>query len=238
MADFKLDDENIAADVAQTVARMPEVSEHFEPPQSANKTVGEIEQEQAAAPLSSPGRDIVGREVDASGEIWDAAKHSASKAKNAQGLWRKKRQSKVATGATVPTVQTGPTNDQLAQAKANATVISQCIFMLGSAVGGSEWKPEPEEVTNMENAWTALCVARQWYVVRPEVLPLIAVGAYVGKRMTMPITQTKMQRLRAWIVGKYANWLDRRAQRKNPNAPKKEGPASGTHHNSGNDTKR
>ena len=224
--EFNLDDKSIADDVGDTVERMPEISDHFTPP-------NQEQQSESSATTSPSNVGTPSVDVDSAGIAYDPSIHSATKSKNARGEWRKKRRSKVSTGeatqsssnSTTGNSLAPPTAEQLAAAKAKAMMYAEGIFMMGKAVGGQEWKPSDDEIGTMRNAWEQYFIAKRQFDVRPELMPTVAIIAYATPRFTLPETKTRLGRFRTWIDARVANWRERRAKKtaiKNPNAPKPE----------------
>lgn len=107
--------------------------------------------------------------------------------------------------------------DSIAQARATGTFAAGALITLGMALGGEEWKPvktaEKDERAFLESAFGDYFVAKGMTDIPPGIALTIAIGAYVGPRLTMPRTQSRMERLRVWAAKKIA---ERKARKKAP----------------------
>lgn len=153
-----------------------------------------------------------------SGEIFDAAIHavdaSGNPVRKSDGTYKRKPGRKKGQSVSVNRVgENGgaagvqPPNEDVARAAAYQTV--SAIFLIGSIIGGDEFAP----IVNKEmgyneqqvlvDAWTAFYLQTDMKAIPPWVGVTIATGSYIAIRMTMPKTQTRMQKFWGWLMEKF-----------------------------------
>lgn len=198
----------IAAIVDEGVEGMPAVNEQI---------VGQL----------GGGNDDTVSEVDSDGTAYDPAIHATGAdgkgVKTQAGKWRKKRGAKGVSsslaGGRAAQSQTAKSVETDEEKRAKAAVVgaagANAVFMLGQALGGQEWAPlsvnkegavkleEYDERTMMERAITDYCLATGKTDFPPSLGLCVAFGAYMLPRFRMPETQSRMQKAKAWIAGKY-----------------------------------
>ncbi len=79
---------------------------------------------------------------------------------------------------------------------------------------GAEWKADKEEMTMVEQSMGDYFVATQRQDFPPGVALLMVFGTFVGRRLTMPKTQSGLQRLKLRL----AVWMVKRKLRKSGRA--------------------
>lgn len=241
---FTIDDESVGAAADDALARMPAAQEGFEGPQTASDP-------SAPAPSATAPTSTDSALLDSAGVAWDANIHAKGRdgggVKTADGLWRKRRKSKVGgtkSSADVPAQPAQPgapvvlTEAQKQQAMQCGVVVAECIFQSFQAFGGKEWEPRVkpiDERANMQGAWGNYFVAKGIIDMPPSLILIVALGGYMLPRFTdhneFPDTRTRMQRAREWIGVRIDRFKQRRAAAKNQ-APatkeigKKEGSAN------------
>jgi len=94
-------------------------------------------------------------------------------------------------------------------------------IMLLVALGGDEFHPRKDEKVGLdekrmlEETTGDFFVANDWEDLPPGLALICAWGMFVLPRFTMPKTQTRVQRLKAWIGSKIGAWrANRRAKRR------------------------
>lgn len=143
-----------------------------------------------------------GRAVDKSGVSFDAGLHCVNEdgtpTLTKTGKFRKKK------GGVV----SGPQpNVQMAFSASLATVYA--IEMLGSAIGGDEWKPENAEHEMMVAAWQDYYAVSGMSGPPPFLGIIIATGCYALPRLTKPVTVSRLGRMRIWMVNSLGWMLGR-----------------------------
>jgi hypothetical protein len=84
--------------------------------------------------------------------------------------------------------------------------VAGLVFMMGQLVGGEEWAPrqDPESGANefdvMSQAWGKYLEAKNMKDIPPGVMLAFVMAAYVGPRLFMPKTKTRLQKAKDWLV--------------------------------------
>lgn len=189
---FTLDD--VTADAAADIlGKLPDIQEH---------AIAQHDAAQAEIDANTP------RDID--GVAFDPKLHTGTQLKN--GKWRTKRGA--VSGSTVARSRrdkSEPVADPAAekrallesQSRAAGAVAAASVFMMGRALGGDEWTPRTDPVNEVEMMQTAFgdyFVAKGINDFPPGVALCVALGMYAAPRFTMPETQTRVQRFKAWIA--------------------------------------
>jgi len=156
---------------------------------------------------------------DDHGAAFDPAIHATDAEgrpkKTKAGKWAKKRGRKTnATGYTQTTTSKTSADIEAEQA---GLATAQILFTMGVSIGGEEWQPVIDESTGrneplqMSQAWAEYYKSAGVTNIPPWLTVVIACSVYALPRLTMPQTQTRLQRLRGWIGQK----LDARKRAKN-----------------------
>jgi hypothetical protein len=103
-------------------------------------------------------------------------------------------------------VQTGREKARIAGETAATLLITAAV-----TVGGDEWQPivrtdiNLDEHANLRTSFADYFERKNIQDFPPGVALAIAVVGYVAPRCFMPVTKTRLQRFRGWIVQKYAH---------------------------------
>lgn len=216
-------------DVADSLINaMPEPQQH-----AIDQATAEAKIEEGTQAPSNQSTDATSTEVDAAGVVWNADLHATSAdgshPKTAAGFWKKKRGAKsgsprpssvIGGRKSAPAAPTGPTQTEIAHAQGMAAgaAMAHTIFMMGQALGGSEWAPRKnpiDEATMMEQAWGNYFVATGRTDFPPGMALGIALCTYAAPRFTMPETRGRMSRFKLWIAAKI---VKRKLKKKGINA--------------------
>lgn len=156
--------------------------------------------------------------LDSDGTAFDPAIHATDDSgrprKTKTGKWAKKRGRKSTTGYSQ--TATAKTSKDI-EAEQAGLATAQVIFTLGVAIGGEEWQPKIDNETglnephHMSQAWAEYYKATGKTDVPPWLTVVIACSCYSLPRLTMPKTQTRMQRFSKWIGGL---WNARKTRKK------------------------
>lgn len=159
--------------------------------------------------------------VDSSGDAFDPAVHATDAEgrpkKTKTGKWAKKRGRKGNRVATSGTGNVRGTAEIEAERAGHAT--AQLIFTMGVVLGGEEWQPRIDtdtglnEPQQMSEAWAAYYLATGKTDLPPWVTVVIAMCGYSLPRLAMPKTQTRIQRLKAWL-GRYVGGMMKKREKK------------------------
>ena len=160
--------------------------------------------------------------VDSAGTPFDPKIHTGSKLKN--GTWRTRKNAQAAGSSKVvkPRGKNSSTPDaaaaeaaaakNAAEAKAAGIMAATAMFSLGRAFGGDEWKPDDAaEFTFQSEAWGNYFLAKGVYDVPPGLALCIAIGGYVGPRLTRPKTSQKVAGIKKWVALRVVRWKLTRA---------------------------
>lgn len=178
-----------------------------EEPEAENTPVTRVE----PLPANEFGFQVVAPNV-ADATVFDSSIHATDEQgnpkRNADGSFRKKSGRKPGQGqGPRSSRQPGPplVDNADLEARAAAEVFTSMIFILGTVIGGDEWTPlvKPEiglnEPESVKNAWYNYFKIVGNVTLPQWVVPLVATGAYVLPRFTMPKTQSRMKRFLTWI---------------------------------------
>jgi hypothetical protein len=100
---------------------------------------------------------------------------------------------------------------QNAQSRASGAMAANLLLTLGIVIGGEEWKPAKDAGTGtdekamLESAFADYFEATGKTDLPPSMTLLVAIGAYTLPRFTMPKTQTRISKVKQWIVKKLAD---------------------------------
>lgn len=208
---------DVSADALRILSEMPMPQEH-----AIAEASQDIEPESDDTPAAQPAQVFTssGGELDSSGVAWDANIHATGAdgkgVRTAKGQWRRRRGVGAARSsvAGVPTRAASPPLDvSAAQARAAGVACAHTMFVMGQALGGVEWAPrqnaEMNEVSMMEKAWGDYFVAKNLTDFPPGLALSIACASYALPRFTMPVTRSRMVRLKSWAAGKWIAWKSR-----------------------------
>jgi hypothetical protein len=105
---------------------------------------------------------------------------------------------------------------QNGQARASGIMTANLLLQVGIVMGGEEWYPQTDEASGLneksmlENAFADYFQATGKTDIPPNIALIVAVGAYVLPRFTMPKTKTRVQSL----FGGIKKWFINRKLRK------------------------
>jgi hypothetical protein len=202
-------------DIADTIAEAsPDVQQHVVDARAAEET------QKADGP------------VDADGVPYDESIHSkgtnGAGVFTAKGTWRKRRgyagRASPSRNSTVGSMAQPTEADANVEALKNAArsagiALAQMTFMTGQIIGGIEWKPilredlGVDENAFMTDAYTNYCLAKNITDIPPGVALSFALIAYIGPRFAMPITQSRMSKVKDWATMKIAAYKGRKANK-------------------------
>lgn len=100
---------------------------------------------------------------------------------------------------------------QKVQARASGAMAANLLLTLGIVAGGDEWQPinDPANGINekqmLEGAFADYFEATGKTDIPPSMALVVAIGAYSLPRFTMPKTQSRVGKLKTWIVKKFAD---------------------------------
>lgn len=100
---------------------------------------------------------------------------------------------------------------QKVQARASGAMAANLLLTLGIVAGGEEWQPKKDTTTGLdekamlEGAFADYFEATGKTDLPPSMTLIVAIGAYSLPRFTMPKTQTRISKLKQWIVKKVAD---------------------------------
>lgn len=171
--------------------------------------------DELAADMPPPQEDAIAAETDKlkleqrdkRGRIFDPAIHSTRDGEpilNADGTIRLKR----GRGAGSVLAKPATTDPGIA--------IAEAIFTFGQMFGGEEWVPRQDakygidERAQAHDAWQRYCEAKEITDIPPGIAITLCTLGYVVPRLFMPITKTRFQKARLWVVGKYVGWKTNR----------------------------
>lgn len=193
----------------ELLAAMPEPQEH-----AINM---HIEAENAIAEKTS--------EIKSTHPEFDPAVHKTDDNGNpvltASGQLAKKRgrkngttaQSKSVVGAPQSAPEIPPAN---INARATGKVAANLLMTLGVVIGGEEWQPVcnkalgVDEKTMLEGAFADYFEATGRTDLPPALTLTVAIGGYMLPRFTMPKTQSRLGKLKDWVIKK---WADRKLKK-------------------------
>lgn len=192
------------------------------PPQPAAMEQARAENAVTESPL------VTDVEKDDTGVVWNPEIHATGAdgkgVKTAKGEWRRRRgaagRSSVVGRHGAVDVPPAQLKDQAARAAGVACAHS--LFMFGRMIGGEEWAPRKivdsgktllDESAMMEQAWGDYFVATGRTDFPPGLALTMACSAYILPRFTMPLTKTRIQKAKEWIVHKYVSWKMRKENR-------------------------
>ena len=131
-----------------------------------------------------------------------------------------------------------PESQLRAQSRASGLVTANILMQVGIVAGGDEWRPMIDEASGLneramlEGAFSDYFEATGKTDLPPNLALLVAVGAYVVPRFTMPKTQTRVGKLKAGIKGWFVNRKLKKhgltARPSSERAPDKKPPQSAT----------
>lgn len=195
------------SDIANTLAaERPEVQQHV-----VDAAMSKANAETTAA----------AQNADAAGTIFDAAKHTGTK--TSKGIWRAKKQtgvaptstaSKLGTSATSATSSPGAVSaSKEAQARQGGKGAANLLIALSVGVGGPEWQPRRivaedrktvllDEKEMLESAFGDYFVATGKADLPPGWALAACMAMYSVPRFQMPVTQSRLQRVKNWIGSK------------------------------------
>lgn len=212
---------DLAAIGADLASSMPDVQEH---------AIAQAQREQQAVE-SAP--------TDKSGAHFDPSVHvtgpGGKGVLNTRGLWSAKRGRKAGarqnaqSAATVSTLGVTPQSGQSGQTAQQTALMQQqaqsamagaaaaeMLFIAGRAIGGEEWAPMENKALGMDeralmrDAFGEYFKAKGQVDIPPGVALTFAILIYAGPRFAMPKTQSRLTRVKNYIVG----WWMRRKLRK------------------------
>jgi hypothetical protein len=97
-------------------------------------------------------------------------------------------------------------------ARSGGVGAANLLLMVSVGLGGDEWQPRKDEKSGLdekamlEQAFGDFFVAKGYEDLPPGWALVAALGMYAMPRFHMPKTQTRMQKLRAWIGAKIGAW--------------------------------
>ena len=180
--------DSLAADAADIVDEVQSAPVDPVSPQ----TIAEIQGQQ-----SGGGNATQSGERDAAGEVWNPEIHAATKARTADGRWRRRR----GAGAGPRTVRHTQPHAQGTTNGVNLTVdpsfsppelkpLAQATVttLVGALViaAGPGWKTNPDEFEAMSNAWESFYRAKGITDVPPALMLASTMGMYAISRMANP----------------------------------------------------
>lgn len=227
--EFDVDSEGIETSADDTANRMPTAQPGFTGP-STETTDGDT-QTPASNASTGPAADA---ERDSSGVAYDPSIHAKGRdgkgVRTADGLWRKRRQSRVGKVASGTAISVSPaadpntpaplTPEQIAQAHACGEMMAQTMFSVSQAFGGPDYAPrkQPDEYGLMKGAWGNYFVAKGVTDIPPGLMLVSVIGSYYGARFvdkeTFPAAEGRVTRLKQWAAAKIVAYRDRRAAKK------------------------
>lgn len=183
--------------------------------------------------IEQHAREQKGAPTDSDGIAFDPKVHSSDASgngiKTTTGKWRKKRGVKAGAassrvgGNTSAASSSGATAAQQS-ARAAGIAMTQMVFILGQAFGGTEWAPrvlknEKNETVMDENimmteAHVAYCEAKGIDDIPPGVALAFAYISYAAPRFTMPETQARTKKVKTWLTLQFAKWKMKRELKK------------------------
>lgn len=210
-----------AADVTAIAA---DLAEAMSEPSERAIAAAELEQANVARQLHTPegtpdsGGHARNVPVDADGRAFDPRlhltdEHGKPKLTKA-GKLRKKRQPK---GSKVADVNRE--REQAAKriaARQSGKAAANAMLMFGVAIGGEEWHPRVEksigldEREMLETGFADYFEAKEMEDIPPGVALAICVSAYSLPRLTMPNTQSRLSKAKAWTAAKWVSLRERR----------------------------
>jgi hypothetical protein len=107
--------------------------------------------------------------------------------------------------------ETSPEQSAKIQARASGAMAANLLLTIGIVAGGEEWKPQKDVATGMdekamlEGAFSDYFEATGKTDLPPSMTLIVAIGAYSLPRFTMPKTQTRIGKLKSWVVKKLAD---------------------------------
>lgn len=123
---------------------------------------------------------------------------------------------KSVVGGVSPNTQPSPQAEARLQARASGTMAANLVIQLGIVAGGSEWQPRVhqesglDEKVMLENAFADYFEATGKTDIPPGMALTVAIGAYSLPRLTMPQTQTRMQKAKKGIK---QWWINRKLKK-------------------------
>lgn len=166
-----------------------------------------------------------GSESDASPDGFDPAVHAVDSDGNpkrkANGDYQKKRGRKAGSGKATPIkgVKVEPSAEEQ-KSKATAAMLGAsaagAVFQIGIALGGDEWRPQvnPDvglnEAENLQQAFYEYFMATGKTDLPPAMALTICISGYALPRLSMPKTQSRLGKLRDWIVLKFVTFRARK----------------------------
>lgn len=176
-------------------------------------------------------------DLDDAGEAFNPAIHAASRTKTKQGHW-KRRRGQGANRSTVrlPQQRNTTTVDNTAAieaageaAKLNAKLAgaaaANSVFLLGTVIGGEEWRPitvdksgisfeDYDEKKAMSEAFENYMLAKGITDFPPGLTLGMVLLQYASVRFAMPKTQAKVGRFKQWLVLRVAKRKIKKALKK------------------------
>lgn len=210
------------------------------PPESVGSTVSDI-----AATLSEERPEVqrhvvdaaqanaatdataAAENVDSSGTVFDALKHTGTK--TTKGLWRSKKAGKETTGSklgapaqTSPAATTSSAVAKEAQARAGGKGAANLFMAVAVGLGGNEWQPRIlmaedrktvllNEKEMLEGVFADYFVATGKADLPPGWALAAGIGMYSVPRFQMPVTRSRMTRIKEWAQAKYLAFRARKA---------------------------
>ncbi len=199
----------IATDLTSS---MPDVQQHAI--DAANqKSAEEQAQNQAASDSVSDITDAQGRSFDSS--IHRTDEHGTPQLTKGGKL--SVRRGKGASTSRVGSVKSTLSTEEIelqklkVQAQVTGKVAANLLLTIGVTAGGEEWKPVTDQVHGidervmLESAFADYFETTGQTDLPPSFALLIAVGGYALPRFTMPKTQSRLSKFKAWIKRKIAD---------------------------------
>lgn len=130
--------------------------------------------------------------------------------KNKNGKYSKKRGRKSGQTQQVTASIMDTDNAKLQKAHAAAVAVVQSLFILGSVIGGEEFRPivDNEKGINeplmLTQAWTEFFVTSDIESIPTWLGAAIATTAFFATRFTMPVTQSRLSSFWDWITSKFS----------------------------------
>lgn len=203
---------------------MPTVQQHAVDAHTAEAAGAATAAEAAKAPASAGAgpKDNKGRSFDPLLHENDGGKPRLSSTGNLRcwrgGAGKGQRAANSRLGGIPPAGSAGPAPapgpDIEAKIQSTAAVVSQMIFVIGQSVGGEEWAPKTtngmDERAMMHGAWAEYFRAQGIVEIPPWAGLALVMGSYVGPRLFMPKTRTRVQAAKEWLYGTIGRWKARR----------------------------
>lgn len=219
---FTLPDVSPSADTI--LARETEVNEQEQKSdEKTNSNSGPRVSPEAAEKIGEQTAGDVGGDsgrgmLDSDGTAFDPSQHATDDAgrpkKTKTGKWAKKRGRK--SNSTGYSQKSAAKSSADIEAENAGLATAQTIFTLGVSIGGDEWRPVIDNATGvnepqqMAQAWAEYYKAAGVTNVPPWLTVVIACSCYALPRLTMPKTQTRLEKLQSWIGDKIRGYKKRK----------------------------